>query len=154
MSEITCTTEWTRREDENFTDNRYSREHRWQFDGGIQVLASSSPSVVPPPMSNEKAVDPEEAFVASLSSCHMLWFLALAARKGLVVDRYVDEASGRMQKNENGKMFISVVTLRPKIDWGSTSPSPEDLDDLHHLAHEECFIANSVRTKVEIESQG
>lgn len=135
-----------------FSDNRYSRKHLWQFDGGLDVPASSSPHVVPVPMSDATAVDPEEAFVASLASCHMLWFLALAGKRRLIVDSYVDNAVGVLAKNSDGKLAMTLVTLRPKVKFsGETQPSDEDIQHLHHRAHEECFIALSVKTDVRCE---
>ncbi len=143
--------EWERG-DAPFMDNRYSRGHRWRFDGGIEVPASSSPAVVRVPLSVEAAVDPEEALVASLSSCHMLWFLDLARRAGLTVDSYHDDAVGLMGKNAQGRMAMLSVTLRPRIAFaGARQPQPGELEGLHHRAHEECFIANSVHTEVRIE---
>ncbi len=133
----------------DFTKGRFSRAHTWTFDGGITVAGSSSPSVVPVPLSKADAIDPEEAFVASLSSCHMLTFLYHAARKGFTVTRYEDDAVGTLAKNERGKFFVSKVVLSPKIDFsGEKQPSAAELADLHHLAHEDCFIANSVITEV------
>jgi organic hydroperoxide reductase OsmC/OhrA len=147
MSTYTATISW-KRNGEAFTDNRYSRRHEWQFDGGITLAASSSPAVVPR-FSDASAVDPEEAFVASLSSCHMLTFLYLAAKQGYVVDSYDDAAIGIMSKNERGKLFVSKVALRPRIFFsGAKQPSDAELAQLHHHAHEECYIANSVLTEV------
>jgi organic hydroperoxide reductase OsmC/OhrA len=120
----------------------------WRFDGGIELRASSSPEVVPPPLSDPSAVDPEEAFVASISSCHMLWFLSIAAKRGLVVDRYADDAEGLMAPNAHGKMAISRVTLRPKVVFSGAPPSRQQLDEMHHMAHESCFIANSVKSEI------
>lgn len=135
----------------DFTRGRYSREHTWTFDGGATVAASPAPSVVPAPWSNPAAVDPEEAFVASLASCHMLTFLWLASRAGFTCERYEDEAVGTMTKNERGVPWVSEVTLRPRIVWsGGKEPAPGDLERLHHDAHEQCFIANSVRTVIAI----
>jgi organic hydroperoxide reductase OsmC/OhrA len=135
-----------------FTDNRFSRGHSWRFDGGIEVPASASPHVVRVPLSVEAAVDPEEALVAALSSCHMLWFLSLAARAGWRVDTYADEAEGVMGRNAAGRMAMVRVTLRPNVRFsGERLPTRADLDALHHKAHEECFIANSVTTEVRIE---
>lgn len=132
-----------------FTDNRYSRAHVWHFDGGIDVPASASPHVVRQPMSVEAAVDPEEAFVVSLSSCHMLWFLSIAASRGFVVEDYHDEAIGIMEKNAEGKLAITRVTLHPVVNFGGERlPNKNEIDALHHKAHEECFIANSVKTEV------
>jgi organic hydroperoxide reductase OsmC/OhrA len=132
-----------------FTDNRYSRGHVWRFDGGVEVPASSSPLSVKLPLSREDAVDPEEALVAAVSSCHMLFFLGFAAKAGFVVDKYEDAALGVMTKNENGKLFVSKITLNPAITFsGSKRPSPEEIDALHHHSHEECYVANSVRAEV------
>jgi organic hydroperoxide reductase OsmC/OhrA len=146
-----ATVSW-RRGDGEFAKGRYSRGHTWRFDGGIEVPASASPQVVPKPYVVEAAVDPEEAFIASLSSCHMLTFLDLARRAGFVIESYEDEAEGVMAKNAAGKYWISRVTLRPRIAWGGDKqPSQDDLARLHHVAHEECFIANSVKTDVNVE---
>jgi len=131
-----------------FIDKRYSRRHEWRFDGGVRLVASSSPAVVPR-YSDASAVDPEEAFVASLSSCHMLTFLLLAADKKFTVDSYVDEALGTLAKDDRGKLAMTKVVLRPKVIFsGDHRPSREALEELHHRAHEECFIANSVRTEI------
>ena len=149
MSPLHAATIRWQRGDAPFTDRRYSRAHRWTFDGGLEVPASSSPHVVPLPMSDAHAVDPEEAFVAALSSCHMLFFLAFAAKAGFVVDLYEDRALGIMEKNARGKLFVSKVTLDPRIAFsGERRPSPEEVAALHHRSHEECFIANSVLTEV------
>jgi organic hydroperoxide reductase OsmC/OhrA len=145
--EYTATIQW-QRGSAAFLDNRYSRVHQWRFDGGVAVTASSSPSIVPLPMSDTSAVDPEEAFVAALSSCHMLWFLGLAAKKGLLVDSYVDEAVGFMQRRDDGKLWMAKVELRPKVDVQGAVTDAAVLDDLHHQAHVECFLANSVKTEV------
>jgi organic hydroperoxide reductase OsmC/OhrA len=140
--------EWSR-DGACFTDNRYSRGHRWCFDGGVEVPASASPHVVPLPLSVAAAVDPEEAFVASLSSCHMLFFLSLAAKRGFVVDAYRDEAVGLMAKDGGGRLAMTRVTLRPGVRYGGEKrPTRAEEDALHHAAHEECFIARSVRTEV------
>ena len=140
------------RDEQDFLNNRYSRAHSWRFDGGLEVAASSSPHVVPLPWSDASAVDPEEAFVASLSSCHMLWFLSLAAKQGFQVDRYADKASGVMARNEEGRMAMTEVVLRPQVSFSGTRlPDNERLHALHHLAHEDCFIANSVKTQVRCE---
>ena len=142
---------WSRGASEKFTDNRYSRAHEWSFDGGITLKASSSPSVVPLPLSAADAVDPEEALVASVSSCHMLYFLFFAAKRGLVIDSYVDNASGVLEKNAAGKMAMSRITLRPAIAFAGAAPSAADLDALHHAAHDECFIANSLKSEIVVE---
>jgi organic hydroperoxide reductase OsmC/OhrA len=148
MSTYTATIEW-HRNGAAFSDNRYGRAHVWRFDGGAVVPASASPHVVPVPLSDPAGVDPEEAFVASLSSCHMLWFLSLAAKRGLVVESYRDEAVGVMAKNADGKLAMTRVTLRPAVRFaGARAPAAGELQELHHRAHEECFIATSVRTEV------
>ncbi|GAC1663189.1 MAG: OsmC family protein [Steroidobacteraceae bacterium] len=135
-----------------FTDNRYSRAHTWAFDGGVTVPASASPQVVRPPMSVEAAVDPEEALVAALASCHMLWFLSLAAGRGLRVEDYTDAAGGVMGHNAAGRVAMVRVTLRPRARFGGAQhPSREAVVQLHAQAHEECFIANSVTTEVRCE---
>ena len=135
-----------------FTDNRYSRGHSWHFDGGIDVPASSSPHVVRVPLSVEAAVDPEEAFVASIASCHMLWFLSVAAGQGFRVDHYLDDAAGVMGKNAANKTAVTQVTLRPRVSFSGTRlPSHAEIEQLHHKAHEECFIANSVTTEIRCE---
>ena len=152
MAEYKAVIAWDRK-GAVFTDNRYSRAHRWLFDGGIEVPASSSPQVVPVPLSLAAAVDPEEAFVASLSSCHMLWFLFFAAKHGFVVDSYRDEAIGTMAKDEAGKQWVARVTLRPQTTFGGERrPSSSDLQAMHETAHEECFIARSVKTDVRCEA--
>ncbi|MDN0082275.1 OsmC family protein [Crenobacter sp. SG2305] len=148
MASYTATVAW-QRDGQTFTDNRYSRAHVWRFDGGVEVLASSSPHVVPLPYSSEAAIDPEEAFVASLSSCHMLWFLSLAVEQGWTVDSYHDEAVGKMARNAEKKLAMTEVVLRPLVVFGGEhQPSREQVDSLHHAAHEACFIANSVKTEV------
>ncbi|MBB4040157.1 organic hydroperoxide reductase OsmC/OhrA [Microvirga flocculans] len=147
--EYTATVLWTRGEGEAFSDNKYSRGHRWSFDGGIEFMGSASPSVVPLPLSREDAVDPEEAFVAAASSCHMLTFLSIAAKKRFVIDSYKDKALGVMTPNQEGKLFVSRITLDPVIEFsGDRIPSPEQIAEMHHLAHKECFIANSVLTEI------
>ncbi|MEP6874134.1 MAG: OsmC family protein [Burkholderiales bacterium] len=149
MSEYTAEILWERDAAQDFLGNTYSRRHLLCFDGGLEVPGSSAPSSVPLPMSDAHAVDPEEAFVASLSSCHMLWFLAIAAKRKFIVDRYVDAAVGVMARNEQGKLAMTRVTLRPEVTFsGVNLPSRDELDRLHHKAHEECYIANSVRTEV------
>ncbi len=151
MSEHTSLIEWSRA-GAVFTDNRYSRRHRWTFDGGAVVVASSAPTSVPVPMSAPEGVDPEEAFVASLSSCHMLWFLAIAAKRGFVIDAYTDHAAGVLATNAAGKSAMTVVTLRPALTFRpGPTPSRADIEAMHHEAHERCFIANSVLTEVRCE---
>ncbi|MBP6508584.1 MAG: OsmC family protein [Opitutaceae bacterium] len=136
----------------DFLKGRYSREHTWSFDGGLSVAASPSPAVVPVPWSNPANVDPEEAFVAAVASCHMLTFLFLAAKAGYEIDAYRDEAVGVMTKNERGVPWVSLVTLRPAISYrGDRRPAAAEEDALHHRAHEQCFIANSIKTEVKVE---
>jgi organic hydroperoxide reductase OsmC/OhrA len=147
MGSYTATVTWARGVDEPFTDNRYSRGHQWSFDGGVTFRASASPHVVGR-FADPAGVDPEEAFVASLSSCHMLTFLYLAAGAGHVVDGYDDTAEGVMTKTPEGRVWVSRVTLRPRVRWASGGISAAAEMALHHAAHDECFIANSVRTEV------
>ena len=136
----------------DFLGNRYSRRHLIRFDGGLEVPGSSSPHVVPLPMSDASAMDPEEAFVASLSSCPMLWFLSIAAKRKFAVARYFDAASGVMEKNAEGKIAMTTVTLRPEVAFsGERLPTRAEIDQLHHEAHDACFIANSVKTEVRCE---
>ena len=145
-AEITWTRDAT---PQDFLKNRYSRRHLLRFDGGAQLAGSSSPHVVPLPWSDAAAVDPEEAFVASLSSCHMLWFLYIAGQRGFCVERYFDAASGVMGKNARGRMAMTEVTLKPDVQFsGEKRPTRAEIDEMHHRAHEECFIANSVTTDV------
>jgi organic hydroperoxide reductase OsmC/OhrA len=152
MSEYFATVSWYRGE-QDFLDNAYSRGHEWAFDGGFIVPATSSPHIVPLPQSVEGNVDPEQAFVAALSSCHMLFFLSLAGSKGYVVDSYVDRAEGVMARNEKGRTAMTTVTLRPEIVFGGElQPRHEQIEALHHRAHDLCFIANSVTTEVAIEA--
>ena len=144
----TASIRW-QRGDQPFIDNRYSRRHEWRFDGGLSVPGSSSPLSVAVPLSDPSAVDPEEAFVASLSSCHLLWFLDLACRAGWVVDDYRDDATGTMGPNGEGKLAMTRVVLRPTVRFaGPRVPSAEEHARLHHAAHAECFIASSVKTEV------
>jgi organic hydroperoxide reductase OsmC/OhrA len=152
MSTYTATIRWTRTGDGDFAKGQYSRAHQWAFDGGLTVPASPSPHVVPAPWNDPAGVDPEEAFVASLSSCHMLFFVDFARRAGFVVDSYVDEAEGMLEKRADGKTAMTRVTLRPRVEFsGEKQPSDADIADLHHRAHEACFIANSVNSEVTIE---
>jgi organic hydroperoxide reductase OsmC/OhrA len=151
MHRYTAVIEWERGE-QTFTDNRYSRRHVLRFDGGAVIPGSSSPLVVRTPMSDPAAVDPEELFVAALSNCHMLWFLDLARRAGYRVDRYVDNAEGFMENDAEGRMAITRVVLHPEVVFsGEKLPRRADLEQVHHRAHEECYIANSVKTNVTIE---
>ncbi|PMG69327.1 peroxiredoxin [Vibrio lentus] len=154
MSEYSAVIRWARGDDEAFSDNQYSRGHTWEFDGGVTVPASSSPHVVPLPFSVEANVDPEEAFIAALSSCHMLTFLGIAAKQKYVIDSYVDDAIGVLEEDESGRSSVTKVTLRPDIVLsGSKIPTAKQLDKLHHLAHKNCFIANSVKTEIVVEAK-
>jgi organic hydroperoxide reductase OsmC/OhrA len=149
MAEHVATVEW--HSGGGFREGRYSRAHSWSFDGGTVVPASASPHVVPPPMSDPAGVDPEEALIASVSSCHMLWFLHLARDAGLDVSSYRDEARGAMGKDERGRIAVTRIVLRPEIGFAGEAPDSETLARLHHEAHEKCFIANSLRTEIAVE---
>ena len=150
MSEHKATIKWTQSQGD-FLKGTYSREHAWTFDGGVTVPASSSPAAVRVPFSNPANVDPEEAFVASLSSCHMLTYLYVASRKGFEVSSYEDDAVGVLTKNERGIPWVSTVTLNPRITYsGGKTPTLEEQSEMHHAAHEGCFIANSVKTEVNV----
>jgi organic hydroperoxide reductase OsmC/OhrA len=149
MSEHEALIEW--RSDGRFAEGSYSRGHAWKFDGGAEVRGSSSPRVVPEPMSDAAGVDPEEALVASASSCHMLWFLSLAREAGFDVESYSDRAGGTMGRGEDGRIAITRITLRPSIVFAGRRPDTEELARLHHEAHEKCFIANSLRSEIVIE---
>jgi len=151
MSTYTAKITWKNDSPDTFTKNRYTRGHTWSFDGGIEIPASSSPHAVRVPFSVENAVDPEEALVASASSCHMLTFLWVASKKGFVIESYKDNAVGEMTKNENGVEWISKITLDPKIEWsGDKTPTADDLAEMHHAAHEGCYIANSIKSEIVI----
>lgn len=146
-----ATVHWQRPEGAVFTDNKYSRAHEWRFDEGLVVPASPAPSSVPPPWSQANAVDPEEALVAACSSCHMLFFLAFAGKRGFVIDSYADNAVGVMTRNDAGKLYISEIMLDPQIVWtGEKRPSEADIAALHERAHAECYIAHSIRATVTI----
>ena len=155
MSEYSAKIVWKRQPQEAFTDNKYSRGHTWEFDGGAVIAASSAPSIVPAPYSVEANVDPEEAFIASLSSCHMLFFLAIAGKRGFVIDEYIDNPVGIMEKDAAGNISMTKVTLRPQVTFlGEKQPTLERLEAMHHQSHEQCFIANSVKTHIVIEIVG
>lgn len=149
MSSYYATITWNS-DGSDFVTRKYSRLHEWSFDGGVTVPASPSPHVVPAPYSDESAVDPEEAFVAAISSCHMLFFLDYASREKIAVARYVDNAVGVMGRNAQGKTAMTKVSLNPKVAYQGAQPILEKIQDLHHRAHESCFIANSVKTEVEV----
>lgn len=152
MSEYHATVKWSRN-GQDFLGNKYSRLHEWQFDGKQVVNASASPHIVPPPWADGDRIDPEEAFVASLSSCHMLFFLALAAKQGLSIEEYSDSATGLLTDRGDGKLAMAEVVLKPRIRFtGEATPEPAQIEALHHAAHEHCFIANSVHTKVTVDS--
>jgi organic hydroperoxide reductase OsmC/OhrA len=146
MSEHKVTLRWERGGTE-FVYQKYPRDHTWSFDGGHTMTATAAPAY----LGNPANVDPEEAFVASLSSCHMLTFLAIACKQKFVLDNYTDQAVGHMEKNAEGRLAITRVELHPKITWsGEKKPTAEELDKMHHAAHEQCFIANSVKTDVTV----
>jgi organic hydroperoxide reductase OsmC/OhrA len=152
MHRYTAKIDWTR-EGDDFRRGRYSRVHHWGFDGGIRVAASASPLVVPLPFSSEQAIDPEEALVAAAASCHMLSFLHVASKRGFVVERYADDAEGIMERNARGRYAITRITLRPRIIFAGTGqPNAADLAGLHHAAHEECYIANSISAEIVVET--
>jgi organic hydroperoxide reductase OsmC/OhrA len=151
MGEYAATVSW-RREGAAFADNRYSRAHTWNFDGGLGVPASASPLHVPVPLSDPSGVDPEEAYVAAISSCHMLFFLSLAAKREFVIDSYEDNAVGVMDKGADGAMWMSRVNLRPRILWSGVQPTLAEIAALHHEAHAHCYIANSVKTVITVET--
>ena len=148
MSTFSAKISWKNDSPETFTKNRYSRAHNWSFDGGIEVPASSSPHAVRLPFSVEEAVDPEEALVAAVSSCHMLTFLWVAAKKGFLIESYEDNAVGEMTTTDDGRQWISKITLDPQIVWGDKTPTAQELKELHHAAHEQCYIANSIKSEV------
>ncbi|MBM3846319.1 MAG: OsmC family peroxiredoxin [Verrucomicrobia bacterium] len=150
MSNHTAIVRW-KSSGSNFLKGQYSREHTWTFDGGLSVPASPSPSIVPAPWSNAANVDPEEAFVAAVSSCHMLFYLMFAYKNGFQVDSYEDEAVGTMTKNERGLLWLSSIQLNPRVVYGGEKrPTAEDEERLHHLSHEQCFIANSIKSDVTV----
>ena len=149
MSKYTARISWKNDAPDTFTKNRYTRGHTWSFDGGVEVPASSSPHAVRVPYSVEAAVDPEEALVASASSCHMLTFLWVAAKRGFSIDSYEDNAVGEMSASADGKQFVSKITLDPQIGWsGETRPTAEEIAEMHHAAHDGCYIANSIKSEV------
>lgn len=151
MSKHTATIRW-KNQGPDFLARRYSREHTLHFDGGAVVPGSPSPQIVPAPWSNPAGVDPEEAFIAAVSACHMLWFLHVACDAGFLVESYADPAEGLMTKNERGMLWISQIILRPQITWGGDKqPTPDEVTHLHHLAHDQCFIASSIKTEVRVE---
>jgi len=148
MSEHKATIRW-KRETPDFAYDTYSRAHQWAFEAGIEVPASAAPDF----LGDADRVDPEEGFVAAVASCHMLTFLAIAARKRLVVDAYTDDAVGLLEKNDDGKLAVTRITLRPQIEFAEgTEPSEQELAKLHEKAHEHCFIANSVRTEITVKA--
>lgn len=150
MAIYTATVAWTCDSPDLFSKNQYSRRHEWSFDGGVNVPASSSPHSVRRPYSDEAAVDPEEALVASASSCHMLTFLWLASKDGFNLASYTDHAVGEMATLVDGRQWIATITLDPQIEWIGEPPTSEQLAELHHRSHEQCYIANSIRSEVVI----
>lgn len=153
MSRYLATIEWKRSDEAVFTDGRYNRAHLWIFDGGAVVPASSSPHTLPPPLSAPENVDPEEAFVAALSSCHMLFYLSIAAKRGFVINSYRDEAEGTLQQDADGQMAMTHVVLKPQVSYAGAPPDRSTEEGMHHESHRLCFIANSVKTHVETRIQ-
>jgi organic hydroperoxide reductase OsmC/OhrA len=151
MASYTATVDWAIQPGEDFLAGKYSRRHTVSFDAGITVPASASPHVVPAPWSAADAIDPEEMLVAAICNCHMLSFLYIASKAGFAVTRYRDEAEGVMRKNAEGKIAVTRVTLRPAIAFEGKQPTAEELDQLHHEAHEVCYIASSVKTEIVVE---
>lgn len=149
MSRYQATVLWQRPPDIAFTDGRYSRAHLWRFDGGAEVPASASPQIVPLPFSAPEAVDPEEAYAAALASCHMLFFLSIAAKRRFVVDRYSDTAEAVMEKTAEGRNAVTRVILNPRVAYAGPVPDRDAEEAMHHAAHEQCFLANSVKTVIE-----
>jgi len=153
MSEHKASIHWDRGPSSgpDFLKGRFSRAHNWSFDGGTTVPASASPSVVPAAYCNVAGIDPEEAFVASIASCHMLTYIYLASKQGFQIDGYHDDAVGLLSKNDSGALWISAVTLHPRISYdGEKKPTTAEEDRLHHQAHEQCFITNSIKTAVTV----
>src|SRR4029079_9363147 len=148
MSTYTAKIGWKCDSPESFTKNQYTRAHTWLFDGGVVIPASSSPHSVRLPFSVEEAVDPEEALVAAASSCHMLSFLWVASKKGFLIESYEDNAVGEMTTTDDGRQWISKITLDPQIVWGDKTPTSDELTELHHEAHAQCYIANSIKSEV------
>ena len=152
MGEYTAKVRWQIGEGEVFTTNRYNRRHEWHFDGGAVVAGCAAPGYLPPELIDESAVDPEEALLASAASCHMLYFLAYAAKAGFSIDRYEDNPVGRVEKNEAGDPWVATIVMRPCATFvGDNRPSAEQIDDLHHRAHKSCIIANSLKSEMTIE---
>jgi organic hydroperoxide reductase OsmC/OhrA len=151
MAAHTAKVTWLRG-DQPFTDGKYSRAHVIAFDGGVSIEGSSAPGVVRPPLSKVEAADPEEMLVASLSMCHMLFFLDFARRGGFVIDSYVDDAEGQLGKDDRGRMAVTKVTLKPAVAWsGEKRPTSAEVEEMHHKSHDACFIANSFRGEITIE---
>lgn len=145
------TLNWERKAAELFIDGKYSRVHEWTFDGGARLIASSSPLVVPEPLSDASAMDPEESFIASLSACHLLFFLSIAASKKYTVEKYLDHPQGYMGKNDVGKMMMKTVKLHPKVTFsGETIPTADKVKEMHGMAHDRCYLASSVKCAIEI----
>ena len=151
MSTYTATIRWSDDDPEAYRKGRSDRGHDWAFDGGTVVPASAAPENVPHGTANEAGVDPEEALIAAISSCHMLFLLDYARRAGFAISSYVDEATGVLEKRADGKIAVTRVTLRPKIEWAGNTPTAAVIADLHHRSHEDCFIANSVNCAVTVE---
>ena len=151
MHQYKATVHWSQNSGD-FAKGTYGRRHRWEFDGGAICAASSSPTVVPAPYSDPSAIDPEEAMVAAISSCHMMWFLDVARRAGYVVLEYRDQLIGKMRANSEGNIWLSNIDLHPKITWQGREPAPTVLADIHDEAHHNCYLANSVKTDIQVHS--
>jgi organic hydroperoxide reductase OsmC/OhrA len=142
---------WHRSPEEKFLDGNYRRVHNWILDGGMRIEASSSPEIIPMPMSDPSLIDPEEAFIASIASCHMLFFLSIAAKKKFIIENYEDNPEAIMGNNNEGKMAILSLILQPKVTFAGTNiPAEDNIKLIHELAHSNCFLANSIRTKISI----
>lgn len=152
MAEHVVLARWEATQGEDFRAGKYCRKHVWEFDSGHVIPASPSPSVVPQPFSDPSSIDPEEAFVAAVSSCHLLTFLHVASKRGWVIQSYADRAVGVLTKNERRIPWVSRITLHPKITFAGPTPTASELEELHHLAHEQCFIANSIKTEVLVDA--
>jgi organic hydroperoxide reductase OsmC/OhrA len=149
MSKYSATIIWQRGKDEKYIDNKYSRGHEWSFDGGISIPASASPKVVPLPYSIEENIDPAEAFIASIASCHMLYFLSIAAKMNFIVDEYIDNPVGVLENDNEGFMAITKVILNPKVKfYNNMILLPKEIDEIHNKAHQKCFLVNSIKTHV------
>lgn len=146
---ISTKVKWKKNSSDNFTNGKYSRVHQWEFDGGMKISASASPEIVPVPMSDPAFIDPEEAFLASVSSCHMLFFLSIAAKKKISIEKYEDNPTAYLGKNESGASVIHTIKLEPHITFNNSFiPEEKEIENIHRLAHSNCFIANSIKAEI------